>query len=102
MGKVEEARAKLEALATHVESVWFQGIGDCLLGNRSEKDLMDRAGENPEYLLTAYTALGFWSEANGSKKKALNYYREALSSYMDEWRLYEFAWERIKKIREES
>ncbi len=101
MGKGEQAREKLEAFATHVQSVWFQGIGDCLLGNRSEKDLARRAGENPEYLLTAYTALGFWSEANGDRKKALNYYREALSSYMDEWRLYEFAWERIKKIRKE-
>jgi tetratricopeptide (TPR) repeat protein len=100
MGKTKEARKKLEAVVAQVKSTWFQGIGDCLLGNRSEKELADRAGENPEYVLTAYTALGFWAEATGTKKKALNYYREALSTYMDEWRLYEFAWERIKKIRE--
>jgi tetratricopeptide (TPR) repeat protein len=102
MGKTLEARKKLEAVVAQVKSSWFQGIGSCLLGNRSEEDLADRAGENPEYLLTAYTALGFWAEANGTQKKALNYYREALSTYMDEWRLYEFAWERIKKIRKES
>ncbi|MGD9007044.1 MAG: trypsin-like peptidase domain-containing protein [Desulfobacteraceae bacterium] len=102
MGKTSEARKKLEAVVAQVNSTWFQGIGGCLLGNRSEKDLADRAGENPEYLLTAYAALGFWAEANGTQKKALNYYREALSTYMDEWRLYEFAWERIKKIRKES
>jgi hypothetical protein len=100
MGETGEARKKLEAIVAQIKSAWFQEIGDCLLGNRSEKDLADRAGENPEYLLTAYTALGFWAEANGTQKKALNYYREALSTYMDEWRLYEFAWERIKKIRE--
>ncbi|MGD9186829.1 MAG: trypsin-like peptidase domain-containing protein, partial [Desulfobacteraceae bacterium] len=75
MGKTSEARKKLEAVVAQVNSTWFQGIGGCLLGNRSEKDLADRAGENPEYLLTAYTALGFWAEANGTQKKALNYYR---------------------------
>lgn len=102
MGKTVEARKRLEAVVAQVESTWFQGIGQCLLGHRSEKDLADQAGENPEYMLTAYTALGFWAEASGTRKKALNYYREALSTYMDEWRLYEFAWERIKKIRKES
>jgi S1-C subfamily serine protease len=101
MGETEQARKMLDGFVARVNASWFQGIGDCLLGNRSEKDLADRAGENPEYLLTAYTAFGFWAEANGDRKKALNYYREALGTYMDEWRLYEFAWERIKKIRDE-
>ena len=99
MGKSQEAQKKLNSFVSQVKSPWFQDIGNCLLANQSEKDLANRAGENPEYLLTAYTALGFWAEGNGAKKKALNYYREALGTYMDEWRLYEFAWERIKKIQ---
>jgi hypothetical protein len=102
MGKTEEARNKLESLVSQIGSAWFKDIAGCLLDNQSEDDLSERAGENPEYLLTAYTALGFWAEANGAKKKALNYYREALGTYMDEWRLYEFAWERIKKIKKQA
>lgn len=102
MGKTGESRDKLESLVSHIGSAWFKDIGNCLLDNESEDDLAERAGENPEYLLTAYTALGFWAEANGTEKKALNYYREALGTYMDEWRLYEFAWERIKKIKKQA
>lgn len=101
IGQKEEARRKLEAFVSQTQAPWFKTIGNFLLGRHTEMALAEQAGENPDYLLTAYAAIGFWAEGIGEKKKALNYYREALGTYMDEWQLYEFVWERIKKIRKE-
>jgi S1-C subfamily serine protease len=101
IGQEREARKKLETFVAQTRAPWFKAIGNFLLGQSTETALAERAGENPDYLLTAYAALGFWAEGLGEKKKALNYYREALGTYMDEWRLYDFVWERIKKIRKE-
>lgn len=99
-GQKALARQKLETFVSQTQSPWFKTIAACLLAPDTEKELEEKAGEDPGYLLTAYAALGFWAEGAGEKKKALNYYREALGTYMDEWRLYEFVWERIKKLRE--
>ena len=60
------------------------------------------AGESPEYVLTGRTALAFWAEGSGNKKKAIDHYREALGSYMDDMIEYAFAVERIKKLRQPS
>jgi hypothetical protein len=46
-----------------------------------------------------YTALGFWAEGAGNGKKAMKCYREALGSYMDHRIEYEFARERIKRVK---
>ncbi len=102
MGQKKAALKKLNTFVTQTKAPWFKTIGNHLLAHDVEKGLEAQAGENPDYLLTAYAALGFWAEGNGEKKNALNYYREALGTYMDEWRLYEFVWERIKKIRADS
>ena len=81
---------------------YYNAIGECLMNERTEKSLIEKAGESPEYILTAHTALGFWAEGSGDKKKAVRHYKEALGSYMDERVEYEFAIERIKKLRQIS
>jgi predicted DNA-binding protein len=45
-------------------------------------------------------ALAFWAEGNGDKGKAIDHYREALGSYMDDMIEYVFAVERIKRLRQ--
>jgi lipoprotein NlpI len=57
------------------------------------------AGKNPENLISAYTSLGFWAEGSGDKKRAIKHYKLALESYLDSWIEYDFAIERLKKLK---
>jgi hypothetical protein len=62
-----------------------------------------KVGDNPDfYMPSGHAAPGFWSEGSGDKNKAIEYYREALGSYMDDMIEYDFAAERIKKLRQAS
>jgi S1-C subfamily serine protease len=99
LGEKEEAKNRLQKYVRTIKDPWFLNISRCLLGEYPEKSLAEKAGENLEYLITGHTALGFWSEGAGNPKKALNYYREALGTYLDDWRQFEFAWERMRQIR---
>ena len=63
---------------------------------------MEMAGESPENLLTWHAALGFWAEGSGETNKAMKHYREALGTYMDNLIEYDFARERIKRLRRPS
>ena len=99
LGKKEEATNRLQEYIQTIKDPWYLTISRCLLGEYPEKSLAEKAGENLEYLITGHTALGFWSEGAGDNKKALDYYREALGTYLDDWRQFEFAWERMRQIR---
>jgi hypothetical protein len=44
--------------------------------------------------------MGFWAEAGGDKQLAVGRYREALGSFLDDWLEYDFARERIRRLRE--
>jgi len=61
-----------------------------------------KAGETPEKLLTAYTLMGFWDEGSGRPENALKHYKEALGSFLDDWLEYDFAKERIKKLKKSA
>ena len=98
-GRTKEARTALENNLDTTQDGWYRLIDECLLDAQKETLLAGKVGESPEYMLTGYAALGFWTEAAGDKKKAIEYYREALGSYMDDMIEYAFAVERIKKLR---
>ena len=102
MGRKKEALAELENYLHNTKDVWYRLIAECLRVQQKEKSLAEKAGESPEYVLTGHVALGFWSEGSGDKNKALDHYREALGSYMDDMIEYVFAVERIKRLRQES
>ena len=102
MGRKEDALAALEAFLHNTEAVWYRTIARCLLETEKETSLAEKAGESPEFVLTGHTALAFWAEANGDKDKAIDQYREALGSYMDDMIEYVFAVERIKRLRQKS
>jgi S1-C subfamily serine protease len=99
MGRKDVAIEKLKAFSGQIKNQWYRHIARCLLGEETEQSIMKRAGESPEYLITAHCALGFWAEGAGENKKALKHYKEALGSYMDDWLEYEFTIERIKKLK---
>jgi S1-C subfamily serine protease len=98
-GKDQEAREALEAYEGRVRDPWFLNICEYLLGKQTDKALKDMAGESPERLITAATIMGFWDEGSGEKKKAARHYKEAMGSFLDDWLEYDFARERIKKLK---
>ncbi len=102
MGRKQEALAALDNYLHNTEDVWYRLIAECLLGRGTAESLAEKAGESPEYVLTARTALAFWAEGSGDKNKAIDHYREALGSYMDDMIEYVFAVERIKRLRQKS
>lgn len=101
MNKKDDAREHLIEIRRVTDTRWYQQICDTLLDNQSAADLIDGAGNVPEKILTAYTALGFNAEATGNNGLAIQYYREALGSYLDNWTEYELARQRFLKLRED-
>jgi hypothetical protein len=102
IGRKKEAKAGLERYNRQTQDPWYRAIGESLLAGRTEKSLTEKAVESPKYLITAHTALGFWAEGSRDKKKAVKHYKEALGSYMDDMLEYEFAKERIKRLKQVS
>jgi serine/threonine protein kinase/DNA-directed RNA polymerase subunit F len=101
-GLEDEARASLETFANRIMDPWYLTICDYLLGKQTEKSLLAQAGESPENLITAHTALGLWAEGSGDKQKAIKHYREALGSFLDTWLEYDFSKERLRRLRQPS
>jgi hypothetical protein len=99
LGREGEAKASLEGYYRRTKDPWYLAIGEYLFGKQTEQSLSEKAGETPENLLTWHTAVGFWAEGSGDKKKAIKHYKEALGSYMDTRIEYDFAKERIKRLR---
>ena len=99
IGRKDEAIKRLKVFNGQIKNQWYRHIAKCLLAEETEQSVVQRAGESPEYLITAHCALGFWAEGSGENKKALKHYKEALGSYMDDWIEYEFTMERIKKLK---
>jgi len=99
IGRKDEAIERLKVFSGQIKNQWYRHIARSLLGEETEQSIVQRAGEKPEYLITAHCALGFWAEGAGENKKALKHYKEALGSYMDDWLEYKFTMERIKKLK---
>ena len=98
-GKTQKARETLEKYERRIRDPWFLTISEYLLGKLTGKELKEMAGESPERLITAYTIMGFWDEGSGEKKKAARHYKEAMGSFLDDWLEYDFARERIKRLK---
>jgi lipoprotein NlpI len=102
IGRKEKALEELEIFLHNTEDGWYRLIAECLLGREKAESLAEKAGESPEYVLTGRIAQAFWAEGSGDKNKAIDHYREALGSYMDDMIEYVFALERIKRLRQKS
>jgi tetratricopeptide (TPR) repeat protein len=102
MKQEKAATDALESFFKRTRAPLYKAISEYLLGRLSEQSLLSQIEENRENLVIWHSALGFWAEGSGNKKKALKHYREALGSYMDTRIEYEFAKERIKRLRRSS
>jgi len=98
-GLEAEAEAELNEACRRIRDPWFLALCGYLQGRRTEESLRKESKDRPEEMVTGYTALGFWAEGSKDKSMALRFYREALNSFLTDWLEYDFARERIKKIK---
>jgi S1-C subfamily serine protease len=94
-----ESEASLNLFIDRTMDPWYRSIALSLLGTAATGSLVDQAESEPVHILTAHTALGLWAEGSDDLESAIAHYREALSSYMDEFAEYELSLERIKQLR---
>lgn len=102
MGRTEEVHLILKAFHERTRDPWYRALAAYLLKEQPIGSLTLGSGQNPENLVTAHTALGFWSESLAKPEAAKRHYKEALGSYLDNWLEYELARERLKRLRSED
>ena len=98
-GATDEAGQLLAGFIRDVRNPWYVSIAEYLSGRISEESLKASAEKSPEQLVTAYTSMGFRAEAARDRNGAMHYYKQALGSFMDDWLEYDFASERLKRLR---
>ena len=101
-GEEDQSRQLLAQICRETDTIWYRQICEALLHQRSEEDLIAKAGTIPEKVLTAHATLGFQAEAEGEAEKALEHYREALGSYLDNWIEFELARQRYILLRQQN
>ncbi|MDT8378733.1 MAG: trypsin-like peptidase domain-containing protein [Desulfotignum sp.] len=100
MGRDQDAASRLTSFVRDPQTdPWYRCIGETLLGEKIEDELILGTTERPSDALTAYTAMGFWAEGNNQTTKAVKYYKEALGSYLDHRLEYGFARERLRRLQ---
>ena len=102
MGQPAEAATALAVFKRRVNDRWYRNIAECLLDERTDQSLISMAAEDPQYILTACTALGLWAEGSGDKQLSVSHYREALASYLDYLEEYNLARERLRMLRKKG
>lgn len=100
MDRETESSKFLKTFLLEIDNAWYRIIIKNILSQPDEKELIKLAGNQPEKLITLHTALGLWAEGNLDMKKAAHHYREALSSYLDDWHEYNLSLARIMAIRQ--
>jgi S1-C subfamily serine protease/tetratricopeptide (TPR) repeat protein len=99
-GAEQEAKEILVKFIRDTRNPWYVSIAEYLSGRISAAALTQQAEKTPEQLVSAYALMGFWAEALEEKPAAMRYYKQALGSFMDDWLEYDFANERLRKLRQ--
>ena len=99
-GAEQEAKEILVKFIRDTRNPWYVNIAEYLNGRISAEALQRQAEKSPEQLVSAYALMGFWAEANKEKPAAMRYYKQALGSFMDDWLEYDFANERLRRLRQ--
>lgn len=102
MGKHKESMDHLTKFSKKTHDPWYSIIAKHLLSKKEDDTLINLAGKKPEKLITLHTALGLWSEGDQNQGKATHHYREALSSYLDDWNEYDLALGRLMHFRQSN
>lgn len=99
LGNYQQAARRMRDFRNHTQDPWYRAISECLLRERSFDSLSPEISQNPQNMVTAQMALGFWEEGNDHFENAKTHYKEALGSYLDNWYEFSFARERLKQLK---
>lgn len=102
MGKHKESMDHLTKFSKETHARWYSIISKHLVLKTKEDTLIKLAGKKPEKLITLHMALGLWAEGDQNQEKASLHYREALSSYLDDWNEYDLALGRLMHFRKST
>ncbi len=100
IGMPKTSKNHLKKILKQTQDPWYRILIKHLISKPNEKVLTKLAGKKPEKLITMHTALGLWEESRQNTKQATHHYREALSSYLDDWNEYDLALGRIIHLRQ--
>jgi S1-C subfamily serine protease len=100
-GKHQESLDYLTKFSKIIHDPWYRLIIKYLILKTDEDTLIKLAEKKPEKLITLHTALGLWAEGDQNNEKASHHYKEALSSYLDDWNEYDLALGRIIGFRQD-
>ncbi len=89
----------LKSFSKKIHDPFYRAITRHVLENTDEDLLIKLAGKKPEKLITLHTALGLWAEAEKDPEKAVHHYKEALSTYLDNWNEYALSLARLTELR---
>ncbi len=102
LSREKESQTYMTQWLATIRDPWYRTITEQLLDTPDENALIELAGNRPEKLITLHTALGLRAEKNNRPEKATHHYKEALSSYLNDWNQYDLARGRIIAIRKEK
>lgn len=100
MNRQEESIDHLTKFSRQTQNAWYSIISKHLISNTKADTVIKLAGKKPEKLLTLHTALGLWAEGGQNRETASVHYKEALSSYLDDWDEYDLALARLMHFRQ--
>ncbi len=98
-GHTPEARARLAQFQQETQNPWYRNLSGALRGETDALQSLGLSGRQPLDLVTAHSALGFWAEGDQDAARALDHYRQALATFMDDRLEYAFALERFTLLR---
>ena len=101
-GQKEQGREALKAYVGQLQDPWYKNLGGALLGEVNPNDLWRQALNSPEKTLTLGTALGLKAEADGDTKMAVEFYSDALDSFLLDWSEFSIAKARRDHLRREK
>ena len=99
LGEKKSSTEYLKSFSNNIHDPFYRSIIKHLLENTDEDLLIRLAGKKPEKLITLHTALGLWAEGEQNPEKASHHYREALSTYLDNWNEYTLSLGRLTELR---
>ncbi|MCK5099707.1 MAG: trypsin-like peptidase domain-containing protein, partial [Desulfobacteraceae bacterium] len=99
-GKHQKSLDYLSKFSKTIHDPWYRLIIKHLILRTKEDTLIKLAQKKPEKLITLHTAIGLWAEGDQNNEKASQHYREALSSYLDDWNEYDLALGRLIGLRQ--
>lgn len=98
-GQHRQSYQALEAYFAQTKDPWYRKLAQGALGKIPANALEAEASECPEKLLTCQAMLGLKAEGEGNPVLAQQRYALAFESFLPNWLEYQFAKERLRRLR---